>query len=131
MKNHGHKFQPLNLVLGNFQFTIQPETMFRDIANNVESTGKQVPACNIGIRPSKDDLGKAENKRRFLIGNIFLKNFYSVYDYDLQKVGLGVDIHAEGHAFISSFDASKDWKSNEFSQIPEHWKKNLRSNSLD
>mgnify|MGYP001014302714 CR=1 FL=1 len=83
--------------------------MFRDIKNNVESTEQQVPGCNLGIRPSKDDIGKSAKKRRFLIGNIFLKNFYSVYDYDLQQVGLGVDIHAEGHAFIKDFDAKKDW----------------------
>ena len=29
------------------------------------------------------------------MGNTFLKNFVSVYDYDQQEVRLGVNIHAE------------------------------------
>lgn len=32
------------------------------------------------------------------MGNAFLKNFYSVYDYDWQAVRLGVNIHSAGFA---------------------------------
>ena len=40
------------------------------------------------------------DEQRFLIGNVFLKNFYSVYDYDSQSVRLGVNIHSEKFAKI-------------------------------
>ena len=33
------------------------------------------------MRGSKESKTKP-NKNRFLMGNVFLKNFYSVYDYD-------------------------------------------------
>ena len=32
------------------------------------------------------------------MGNTFLKNFYSVYDYDWQEVKLGVNIHSKAIA---------------------------------
>ena len=54
-----------------------------------------------------------------------------MYDYDLQQVGLGVDIHAKGHASIKEFKSDTDWKTSDFNQIDMHWKKNLRSNNLN
>ena len=32
----------------------------------------------------------------FLIGDAFLKHFYSVYDFDKDQVSLGVNIHSKG-----------------------------------
>jgi hypothetical protein len=39
--------------------------------------------CMFEIRPAKDkDEGPESQEHRFLMGNTFLKNFVSVYDYD-------------------------------------------------
>ena len=32
----------------------------------------------------------------YLIGDVFLRNYYSVFDYDNEQIGLGLNIHAEG-----------------------------------
>lgn len=37
-----------------------------------------------------------KNKDLFLIGDAFLRHFYSVYDFDKDQVGLGVNIHSKG-----------------------------------
>ena len=36
----------------------------------------------------------------YLIGDVFLRSYYSVYDFDKDTVGLGIDIHAEGNISI-------------------------------
>ena len=41
------------------------------------------------------------------MGNQFLKNFYSVYDFDQQSVMLGVNINAENLARIRKFHKHK------------------------
>ena len=43
------------------------------------------------LRPQLD----GDDSDRFLMGNTFLKNFVSIYDFDLQEVKLGVNIHSE------------------------------------
>ena len=47
----------------------------------------------IDIRPGKDK--EHPEERRFLMGNTFLKNFYSVYDYDWELIKLGVNVHSK------------------------------------
>lgn len=37
----------------------------------------------------------------FLLGDTFLRNFYSVYDYDGQSVHLGVNVHSQNLVKIS------------------------------
>lgn len=37
-----------------------------------------------------------KNAFLFLIGDVFLRNFYSVYDFEKDQVGLGVNIHSKG-----------------------------------
>ena len=37
-----------------------------------------------------------KNKNLFLIGDAFLKHFYSVYDFDRDTVSLGINKHSEG-----------------------------------
>ncbi len=32
----------------------------------------------------------------FLIGDVFLKHYYSTYDIDNEKIGLGINIHSQG-----------------------------------
>jgi len=36
-----------------------------------------------------------KNKNLFLIGDAFLKHFYSVYDFDKDTVSLGVNMHSK------------------------------------
>jgi len=36
-----------------------------------------------------------KNKNLFLIGDAFLKHFYSVYDFDRDTVSLGVNMHSK------------------------------------
>lgn len=48
------------------------------------------------IRPAKDkNEPEGSGEHRFLMGNTFLKNFVSIYDYDQQQVKLGVSNHSE------------------------------------
>jgi len=37
-----------------------------------------------------------KNKNLFLIGDAFLKHFYSVYDFDRDTLSLGVNFHSSG-----------------------------------
>ena len=37
-----------------------------------------------------------KNKNLFLIGDAFLRHFYSVYDFEKDQVGLGVNLHSKG-----------------------------------
>lgn len=37
-----------------------------------------------------------KNKDLFLIGDAFLRHFYSVYDFDKDEVSLGINIHSKG-----------------------------------
>lgn len=36
-----------------------------------------------------------KNKNLFLIGDAFLRHFYSVYDFDRDQVSLGINIHSK------------------------------------
>jgi len=37
-----------------------------------------------------------KNANLFLIGDAFLRHFYSVYDFDSDQISLGVNIHSDG-----------------------------------
>ena len=37
-----------------------------------------------------------KNKDLFLIGDAFLRHFYSVYDFDQDQISLGVNVHSKG-----------------------------------
>lgn len=37
-----------------------------------------------------------KNKDLFLIGDAFLRHFYSVYDFDQDQISLGVNVHSQG-----------------------------------
>ena len=39
-----------------------------------------------------------KNKNLFLIGDAFLRHFYSVYDFDNDEISLGVNVHSKGKA---------------------------------
>lgn len=79
--NHAYKFGNVEFQLGKYIFQLNLTATLRESNNTVEATHKKVPACSIGLRGHKKEYMNPK-KTRFLIGNIFLKNFYSIYDYD-------------------------------------------------
>jgi len=36
------------------------------------------------------------NNGNYLFGDLFLKHFYSIFDYDQELISLGVNTHSEG-----------------------------------
>ena len=42
--------------------------------------------------------------KMYLLGDVFLRNFYSVYDFEQQSVKLGVNQHSKDHASIQKRD---------------------------
>ena len=96
------KLEPIKFLFDNSVFELKSQAYLKDDFNRVEETGKDVAACVIDIRPGKDI--DHPDERRFLMGNTFLKNFYSVYDYDWEQIKLGVNIHSKDLARAYSFD---------------------------
>ena len=86
------KLEPIKFVFDKSVFELKPQAYLKDDQNEIEETGKNVDACVVDIRPGKDK--NHPDERRFLMGNTFLKNFYSVYDYDWEQIRLGVNIHS-------------------------------------
>lgn len=47
----------------------------------------------------------------FLVGDVFLRNFYSVFDFEKDQLALGIDVHSKGKVKMykpgqkASFDA--------------------------
>jgi len=89
-------------------FSIKAPVAFRNSNNTVEITGLHVPSCGLGFRHHSDDY-KTPKRARYLLGNVLLKNFYSVYDYDQQTVALGVNIHSKDQASITPFVWNETW----------------------
>ena len=74
-KSIAPKLDPWKFVFGDYVFELDSVTQLRD------DKQKGMKFCSIMLRGSKDSSTK-KSKNRFLMGNVFLKNFYSVYDYD-------------------------------------------------
>jgi len=47
-----------------------------------------------------------KNSNIIIIGDMLLKNFYSVYDYEQNQIGLGVDAHSKG--VVGMYKSRKD-----------------------
>ena len=93
------KVEPIEFLFDKTVFELQSPGFLKDDLNLVEETRQRVPACVVDIRGANDEQNPEE--KRFLMGNTFLKNFYSVYDYDWQQVRLGVNIHSKDWAKVS------------------------------
>ena len=78
------KIEPIKFVFDQSVFEMTSQGFLKDDINHVEETNQDIPACVVDIRSGKDK--NSPEDRRFLMGNTFLKNFYSVYDYDWQKI---------------------------------------------
>ena len=76
------KMEPIQYIFDQRVFQLNSQAYLKDDLNHIEETDKDIPACVIDIRSGKDK--DHPEDRRFLMGNTFLKNFYSVYDYDWQ-----------------------------------------------
>lgn len=74
------KLDPIKYVFDQSVFLLESKAYLKDDLNHIEESGADIPACVIDIRSGKDK--DHPEDRRFLMGNTFLKNFYSVYDYD-------------------------------------------------
>lgn len=72
------KLDPIKFVFDQSVFVLNSKGYLKDDINKIED--KEIKACVIDMRPGKDK--DHPEDRRFLMGNTFLKNFYSVYDYD-------------------------------------------------
>lgn len=100
------RLEPMRFIFGGIVYEIKIQAFLKDIpphgAATATASEKSKPgekyggACMFELRPSgtKDDEDASET--RFLMGNTFLKNFVSVYDFDQQRVQLGVNIHSKG-----------------------------------
>ena len=47
------------------------------------------------------------NNGNFLFGDLFLKHFYSIYDYDQELISLGINKHSEGLVKMYPVDGIK------------------------
>jgi len=83
-ENIAPKLKPVGFQMSDYVFEINPEQYL------YKSSHKKcyfvVHKCRL---PGK-------NKNLFLIGDAFLKHFYSVYDFDRDTVSLGINKHSEG-----------------------------------
>ena len=98
------KVEPIKFVFDQSVFELKSPAFLKDDINKIAENGPEVPACVVDLRSSRDS--DHPDERRFLMGNTFLKNFYSVYDYDWQQVRLGVNIHAAQIAKAYPFEKS-------------------------
>jgi len=67
-----------------------------------------------------------KNKDLFLIGDAFLRHFYSVYDFDSDQISLGINVHSKGQ--VSMYKPGERPKSSEKAQTSEE---NLAEASSD
>jgi len=78
------KVKPVGFQMSDYVFEINPEQYL------YKSSHKK---CYFVIHKCRLP---GKNKNLFLIGDAFLKHFYSVYDFDRDTVSLGVNMHSKG-----------------------------------
>jgi len=91
------KLSNLTIKIDNFYFDIMPHGYLinaTDLGVEPEFENK----CIFGIIPLPEIVG---DSLMFLLGDAFLRNFYSVFDYDEQQVYLAVNKHAENQVAIN------------------------------
>lgn len=74
---------------------MQPESY---LINGEDIDPSLAGICLIGMMPHPP--GVFGQFTMFLLGDTFLRNFYSVYDFENQSVKLAVNKHAEGYVRI-------------------------------
>lgn len=81
------KLKPIGLQMSDYVFEINPDQYL------LESTSKKHKKCYFIIKKCRLP---GKNKNLFLVGDTFLKHFYSVYDFDKDTVSLGINQHSQG-----------------------------------
>ena len=78
------KLKPVGFQMSDYVFEINPaQYLYKSNHNKCYFV---IHKCRL---PGK-------NKNLFLIGDAFLKHFYSVYDFDQDSLSLGINSHSEG-----------------------------------
>ena len=101
----------LKFQFGQYVFEMSAEAYLKDWRDE----DRKIDTCYFELNSSKDTVLEPKN-RRFLMGNSFLKHFYSVYDYDDQTVKLGVNIHSENVVKIEKYTEDL-WQNNVSAEI--------------
>lgn len=86
----------LTIKIDDTYFDISPHSYLinaTDLGSELEFHDK----CIFGIIPLPEIVGDA---LMFLLGDVFLRSFYSVFDYDNQQVHLAVNEHAKEYVAI-------------------------------
>jgi len=78
------KVKPVGFQMSDYVFEINPEQYL--YKSDDEKCFFVIHKCRL---PGK-------NKDLFLIGDAFLRHFYSVYDFEKDQVSLGVNVHSKG-----------------------------------
>ena len=88
------KLKPMKFIFGHVVYEIKPEAFLKDVVNGgILTAPPEKPksgedydgGCLYELRPSDDrevPPGVFSEASRYLMGNTFLKNFVSVYDFD-------------------------------------------------
>jgi hypothetical protein len=89
------KLKPLKFIFSNVVYELEPEVFLKDLTldGGIPDAPPEKPAageeyfggCLFELRPSDDREavpGAKNTESRYLMGNTFLKNLVSVYDYD-------------------------------------------------
>ena len=82
------KCSELSKVVGPVSFNIG-DTVFEMSA---EAYLHQGEVCQFAIAENPLD---TKNNGNFLFGGLFLKHFYSIYDYENELISLGVNVHSK------------------------------------
>jgi len=84
----------ITLVMGGKLFDLMPEAY---LMNGVDLNPQYMDTCIFGVMP----LPKVVNGiDMFLLGDVFLRNFFSVYDFDKQELSLAINKHSAKYAGI-------------------------------
>ena len=79
-------------LLGNQGYTLTPNDYILEFSRvnryflypNLNSAEN----CGLAVMEKKSEMDK--EKRRWILGNIFISKFLSIFDWDLKRIGLGI-----------------------------------------
>jgi len=95
-------FEPIlsniSLVIENELFEIMPKGY---LLNGQDLDPDFIDTCIFGVMPLPSLVG---SMKMYLLGDVFLRSFYSVFDFEQQSVKLGINIHAKEYASIRQRD---------------------------
>lgn len=88
------KLEPMRFIFGNVVYEMEIQAFVKDVVDKGVLDAPPPPlkpgetydgGCMLELRPAKDRREPEDSsEHRFLMGNTFLKNYVSVYDYDQQ-----------------------------------------------